>query len=70
MWWILDWQDIDLEALQILNVCYERAKEVPNFSRNVIYKHYTKPFLEYGILISLFLVLDFATKQEAHGCSG
>lgn len=64
-----NFQEIDLEASRILNLCYERAKEVKE-------AHITKTL--FIILISLceeshnslFCIPDSAAKPKAYGCLG
>lgn len=41
----LDLQDIDLEALRILNMCYERAKEVNETFINGLHLYYSISFI-------------------------
>jgi hypothetical protein len=64
---ILNFQEIDVEALRIVNMCYERAKEVK----------YLLPDHFFFVCIALreqshnpFFHSDSAAKPKAYGCCG
>lgn len=60
-------QDIDLEALRILEVCYERAKEVYYITQK---KHVIATFCILPPYKSIFPFSDPEAESKTHGCCG